>query len=308
MTDSQLATKQPQLYHRKWIGVLCATLIPGSAHFLAGQRVLGIFLLCVYVSLFCFGRFVTSVPGKPFDLLALFLFFVLNVYLIMLLIFSWRPIRRLGHRGWILFVLFVLIFNNCIYTPVMSLFSRNVANVGYGIGPSMMPTLYSSTKSPPRFADVFVNNAWIYYWNKPQRGDIVNFRLDLYRKDDKLYLYNKNEDVKVEHPFWTKRVVGLPGETIDIDPPYILINGKRLIEPDIFKKISESQDSYTGYCFSKSNNRIALPVTLGNDEYFLLGDNSEHSTDSRVFGPVRRGDIKSKVIRIIFPPSRIKEL
>jgi signal peptidase I len=185
---------------------------------------------------------------------------------------------------------------------VISSFSQNVAQLSYGVSTSMTPTLYSTKTSPTRVADVFVKNSWIYYWNDPQRGDIIEFRLYLYDKDD------KNQDNKVEPQFWVKRVVGLPGETIDIDPPYVLINGKQLTEPDIFKKISESQDGFSGYCFSKSNNRIALPITLENDEYFLLGDNSENSTDSRVFGPVKRSDIKSKVIRIVFPFSRIKEI
>jgi signal peptidase I len=282
--------EEQKFYRYKWIGVLCAIIFPGSAHFFAGRRMVGIFLLFGYVSLFYCGRFIASIPGKPFGVLSLFLFFLFSMYLILLLVLSWLPIRRLGYRGWILFILFALIFDNCIYVPVILLFSQHVSRLNYGSDSSMMPTLCSSTTSPSRSADVYVDNTWVYYWNNPKRGDIVIF-CD-----------------KFESNLWTKRVVGLPGETIDIDPPYILINGKRLIEPDIFKKISESLDGFNGYCFSKSNDSIALPVTLENDEYFLLGDNSETSVDSRVFGPVKRHDIKSKVIRIVFPFSRIKEL
>jgi signal peptidase I len=53
---------------------------------------------------------------------------------------------------------------------------------------------------------------------------------------------------------------------------------------------------------------IALPITLGPDEYFVLGDNSAESTDSRHFGPVSREAIQGKVMRIVFPPWRIREL
>jgi signal peptidase I len=287
--------EEQKFYRYKWLGFLCATLIPGSAHFLAGQRKLGVFLLCGYVILFCLGRFIASIPGKPFGVLTLFLFFILTVYVILLLVFSWCPIRRLGYRGWILFILFVLIFNNCIYGPMISCFSRNVASLSYVPASTMSPTLCPSKTPPSRFgADVIVNNEWIYYWDNPKRGDIVRF-------------CHYDKDGKAEPKLWTRRIIGLPGETIDIDPPYILINGKRLIEPKIFKRISESQDGYTGYSYYPYPSNVQLPLTLADDEYFLLGDNSETSVDSRVFGPVKRSDIKSKVIRIVFPFSRIKE-
>jgi signal peptidase I len=53
---------------------------------------------------------------------------------------------------------------------------------------------------------------------------------------------------------------------------------------------------------------IALPVTLGSDEYFVLGDNSTQSIDSRHIGPIQREAIVGKVMRIVFPPWRIREL
>ncbi|MDR0336250.1 MAG: signal peptidase I [Planctomycetaceae bacterium] len=286
--------EEQKFYRYKWIGVLCAIMLPGSAHFLAGRKMLGIFLFCGFMSLNLLRRFIASIPGEPFGVLAVFLLFVLVVYVTLLLVFSWRPIRRLGYRGWILFVLFVPIFNHCIH-PMIEFFTQNVAGFNRVAGSTMSPTLCPSTKSPPRFADVIASNSWIYYRNNPKRGDIVKFRV-------------YKEDGKADPLLWAKRVVGLPGETIDIAPPYVLINGKRLIEPDIFRKISESLDGFNGYRFVNSNNRIDLPITLGDDEYFLLGDNSEKSVDSRTFGSVKRHDIKSKVIRIVFPLSRIKEI
>ena len=128
--------------------------------------------------------------------------------------------------------------------------------------------------------------------NSPRRGDIVRFMLE---KDGLL---------------WTKRVVGLPGETIEIRSPYVLINGKELLDPPFFEKISSYEDGYAGYVDVKSMGLegIALPITLGHDEYFLMGDNSANSVDSRMFGPVPREAIQEKIIRIVFPPWRIREL
>ncbi|MDR1290021.1 MAG: signal peptidase I [Planctomycetaceae bacterium] len=298
MSDSQLTTEQPKLYHRKWVGVLCGSLLPGSAHFLAGQKKWGILWFCGYWILICSSRFIASVPGYWFGVLFFVLYLISTLYLILLLVFSWCPIPRIGCFGWISYLIFILIFNNCILYPFMiSYFSRNVAGLSYGTSSSMTPTLCSSATSSSRLADVFASNAWIYWRDNPKRGDIVKFR-------------RYDRDGKVEPQLWAKRVVGLPRETIDIDPPFVLVNGKPLIEPDIFRKIAEAQDGYNGYFRLPYNapNRVQFPLTLADDEYFLLGDNSIDSIDSRTFGPVKRRDIKSRVIRIVFPPSRIKEL
>ncbi|MDR1142036.1 MAG: hypothetical protein LBL62_10110, partial [Planctomycetaceae bacterium] len=110
MSDSPLITKPPKLYHRKWVGVLCALIFPGSAHFLAGQRMWGILWFCGILSLGFLRWFITSIPGKLFDVLTPFIHFAPVVCIILLLVFSWRPIPRMGYRAWILFILFVLIF------------------------------------------------------------------------------------------------------------------------------------------------------------------------------------------------------
>jgi signal peptidase I len=297
MTDYQLTTKEPQLYHRKWVGILCGSLFPGSAHFLAGQKMWGIFWFCGYLSLVFSRWFMTSIPGKLFDILTPFLFFAPILYIILLLVFSWRPIRRLGYRGWILFILIVLIFGQVLPFATFH-FNQNVADFNHTPTSTMTPTICpSATSSWLGGADVFVSNAWIYWWDDPKRGDIVCF-------------CHYDENGKAESKLWSKRVVGLPRETIDIDPPFVIVNGKPLIEPDIFRKISEAQDGYLGYFRLPYNapNSVQFPLTLADDEYFLLGDNSIKSIDSRTFGAVKRRDIKSKVIRIVFPPSRIKEL
>ena len=109
------------------------------------------------------------------------------------------------------------------------------------------------------------------------------------------------------------RIVGLPGETVDIESPYVLINGERLTEPPIFAKISGKQDGYAGYftledIYGADAGGVPLPMTLGADEYFVLGDNSSHSKDSRFEGPVRRENITGKVIRIFYPFDRIREI
>jgi len=91
--------------------------------------------------------------------------------------------------------------------------------------------------------------------------------------------YNDNELIK--------RVIGLPGETVDIQNGAVLINGTPLEEPEI------SQDTVQK---PEGPGVPTFPLTLGPNEYFVLGDNRGDSLDSRNFGVVHRSDIAGRVI------------
>ena len=107
-----------------------------------------------------------------------------------------------------------------------------------------------------------------FYMKHPQRGYLVFFqyRLDAYE-------------------FLVKRVLGLPNETITIDSNSIYINGYELIEPYITDVEYSFEHQYV----------------MGDNEYFVLGDNRENSNDSRHWGGVQRGDILGKVLYKYWP-------
>lgn len=115
--------------------------------------------------------------------------------------------------------------------------------------------------------------------------DVVLFAriLDKYRTGDVVLIEtgNTGED-------YFKRIVGLPGQTVDIDSVNgeVLIDGEPLEEPYI----------YSG---TEKNGGLDYPVSLGADEYFVLGDNRAHSKDSRIFGPVKQNEIDGKVFFVI---------
>lgn len=113
-----------------------------------------------------------------------------------------------------------------------------------------------------------------YLIGKPDRFDVVVF-----------YPYGKDEG-----EYYVKRVIGLPGETIQIMGDTIYIDGK-VLEEDYGK------DPITFQGIASE------PLTLGEDEYFLMGDNREVSFDSRYedVGPVKEDLIVGKALVRIWP-------
>lgn len=120
--------------------------------------------------------------------------------------------------------------------------------------------------------------------------DKVSYRLgDVERFDIIVFEYPHKKDVH-----YIKRVIGLPGETVQIIDGVIYINGEVL------------EENY-GYEVMRDARRAAEPVTLGPDEYFVLGDNRNDSTDSRAesVGNVHRSQIVGRAFIRIYPFSRV---
>lgn len=92
--------------------------------------------------------------------------------------------------------------------------------------------------------------------------------------------------VKEEDEYLIKRVIGLPGETVEYKNDKLYIDGKYVKED------------------FKHKETFDFSTTLGKDEYFIMGDNRTNSTDSRVFGPISRDKIMGKTSLTILPISR----
>lgn len=122
-----------------------------------------------------------------------------------------------------------------------------------------------------------------------------------YHDGDKLIVfYTKNvseNDIVVSwskplNEYIVKRVIGVPGDKIEIKDGTLYRNGFLLYESYV-----KDKDWYSEY---------ELSLTVGNDEYFLLGDNRNHSTDSRELGTVSKNDIFGKVIGYL--PKKTREM
>lgn len=110
---------------------------------------------------------------------------------------------------------------------------------------------------------------------KPKRFDLIVFS----------YRYRENQ-------YYIKRIIGLPGETVQIVNGEILINGQ-VLEEDFGAEPMEK------------GKRAEEPVLLGEDEYFVLGDNRNHSSDSRDsdIGNLKDEEIIGRAILRIWPIS-----
>lgn len=109
-----------------------------------------------------------------------------------------------------------------------------------------------------------------------------------------------------------RRVIGLPGDTIYIDRYVVFIKSIEdshfLTEFEIIKKKYNVQVLVppAGWDVELGAKSTVKKITLGPDEYFVLGDKRISSTDSRVWGPVKQSKIKGKVLMLYFPFSRFK--
>lgn len=138
---------------------------------------------------------------------------------------------------------------------------------------------------------------------------VLPFSLDSINRGDVVVVSMENSSGQVEH--WVKRVIGLPGETISVKDGVIYIDGEPLDESSyldqeyIDETLAEFEQEY-GYDYGPFT-RDFETVTLGEDEYFVLGDNRPFSKDSRdtSVGPVTKEQIFGKDILILWPLSNI---
>lgn len=151
----------------------------------------------------------------------------------------------------------------------------------YISGPSMEPTLHQNNR-------VLVNKL-SYRFGEPERGDIIVFDRQT----------RAESGGKVLHDDLIKRVIGLPGESVEIKDCRLLIDGKVSPEPYLV-----DEDGNGPGCSGGDFAAIDVP----DGEYFVLGDNRPQSSDSRAFGTVHEDDIVGRAFVLVWPLSKAKFL
>ena len=133
-------------------------------------------------------------------------------------------------------------------------------------GDSMIPNFHEG--------DYLIIDEISYRFSDPQRGDVIVFK------------YPKNPSYK-----FIKRVIGLPGETVEIKDNYVVVYD----ENDQQQILNESYLPITNKTYGN------LKVPLNDNEYFVLGDNRPYSSDSRSWGTLPKENIVGKVFIRLFP-------
>ncbi|MBZ9687135.1 signal peptidase I [Clostridium estertheticum] len=154
---------------------------------------------------------------------------------------------------------------------------------------SMENTLYSSQQ--------LIVDKLTYNFAGPKRGDIIIFLENEQRGtiiDDTVIFFNniksllKNTD---EDKRLVKRVIGVPGDEVNIKDGYVYINGEKLNEPYV-----------KGETF---NQELSLPINVPANKLFVLGDNRPVSKDSRAFGLINYNQVEGKAVFRVFPFNKI---
>lgn len=129
-------------------------------------------------------------------------------------------------------------------------------------GPSMEASLHDTER-------LFINRL-VYRFRSPERGNVVVIELP-------------NEDITI-----IKRIIGLPGETIEIRDGTVFIDGEPLVEPYLDQPTLDIYD----------------PLVIPENHYFVMGDNRSNSRDSRSLsiGFVPESNIKGQAVIVYWPP------
>jgi signal peptidase I len=157
-----------------------------------------------------------------------------------------------------------------------------IAEARYIPSGSMLPTL--------QINDRLIVDKIGYRFSEPRRGDIIVFNLT-----DSLRQRLRNEK-NLDSTAFIKRIIGLPGDTVDVRQGKVYINGKVLSE----KYIGEAPN----YEWSSSSLTADGSGKVPSGQYLVLGDNRNHSDDSRFWGFVPRSKIVGKAAVRFWPINR----
>ena len=198
------------------------------------------------------------------------LFLMIGLTFLTAIIWSYKlaksnsPALLKSYQRWYVYVI-VIVLQTVIY-GIVDLQKNRASWFGYE-SYSISSGAMKDTFQP---GDFIVANTWAYIKSKPQRGDLLIFE----------YPHDRNI-------IFIKRVIGLPGEKIEIEDGQILINGTAIDEPYITPEYN-----------TVTKTRPFTPVTVPQGNYFVLGDNRDHSNDSRYWGLVPEDHLVGKAIYI----------
>ncbi len=132
-----------------------------------------------------------------------------------------------------------------------------------------------------------------YHFRRPKRGEVI--------------VFDTRHVPSPRGKFYIKRLICLDGDTVQVQPPYVLVNGEILDDQPIFQRIYAREDGYSGYVIPEGP---ATPEYLKSPSsiyqvragyLFVMGDNSLSSYDGRFWGDFPRTDLVGRAVVVYWP-------
>lgn len=265
-------------HRRWWLAGLLSFFMPGLGQVYNGQATKGLFFNFLYsvwggmTFILMYHTMNRLITGLSLGLLysCIFISMIASLLIIFDSIFIAKKITgkhfMKPYNKWYIYVLVILIGSGINYSIELTIRENVIQGFKIPSG-AMNPTL--------RIGDYVLCNHIYYQKNNPTHGDIVIFE------------YPLDERVK-----FIKRIIGTPGDTIEIKNNEAYVNNQKLDEPYALysnpKKTPKNQKKNFG------------PIIVPKNEYFVMGDNRDNTRDSRYWGTVKRQKINGKAIIIYF--------
>ncbi len=248
------------------MALLLSLLTPGLGQVFAGLPLRGVAIYICGVILFCL--FMIAVYTS---------FFVLCLWILLVLIYYFfncadsvyqsakgNQEPRRSNMRWFIYPGAVILH--------LAFFTAFVLWLGFPINPYHIPS--ESMEPALQIGDYFLIDRYAYKKRSPERGDVV--------------VFSSPTNISVDY---VKRIVGLPGDVVEIYREKVWINGVRPEEPYL-----ETNLSGRGY-FGRNHHG---PLVVPENSVYVLGDNRNHSHDSRQYKSISIADIKGKALFIVW--------
>lgn len=251
---------QPQ--QNRWYAVFLSQVLPGFGHLYLQRAVVGgVFLAGGTLTALLANTYPALLPIPPF----IWAIACYHVYRI-------TPGRKTAHR-WVIVTLIIGILITRLTVGYIPVWVNQTVLQFIVPSTSMEPTLHVGDR-------MFVRRHETYY---PQQGDVVVFKIP----ETAIALLDVPPDT-----FFVKRIIGVPGQTVEVRRGRVLINGIPLQEPSI-----EEPPTYEWG-----------PIFIPPGTYVVLGDHRNSSADSHVWGLLPGENILGRAYKIYWPPAHIQPL
>jgi signal peptidase I len=267
-----------------WISLFLGIFIfPGYGRIYNGKPKQGIFLgasllliqMVLLVALFYFSKSIFAIS------MSLVIIFLLPMFIVVPAFFQCKRPGPPSPRKWYgtpigiirVWVAMSVMSGQFAFglSEVFKYFVKTYRISSSSMSPTLLPgDMFFVRKAYYGLKDPFNDDQTMVRFRSPQRGDIIVFK---YPKD--------------ERKDFIKRVIGVPGDTVEVRDKEVYLNGKRIDEPYVV------HDKTAGSKPAVIPDRDDFgPVSIPADSYFVMGDNRDHSLDSRFWGPVSLNKIK----------------